>query len=82
MPDGRQSTRSNSRHVASAVISENDTITCRVVNKGEEGMLLEMLEEKACPAEFGLTVPALGFIGIVRQEWRKGPKVGVSVWRL
>jgi len=45
-------------------------------------MLLELLEEKACPAEFGLTVPALKFIGIVRREWRNGSKVGVSIWRL
>ncbi|MCB2113687.1 MAG: hypothetical protein KDD85_09075 [Parvularculaceae bacterium] len=44
-------------------------------------MLLELLEEKPCPTEFGLTAPAIGFVGIVRLQWRSGANVGVSICR-
>ncbi|HNR76274.1 MAG TPA: hypothetical protein PKM48_04040 [Parvularculaceae bacterium] len=79
MPDDRRSPRAQTNHVASALIGAGETATCRVVNKGVAGLRLQLLEDKECPEEFGLTIPALRFVGIVRREWRRGADIGVSI---
>lgn len=67
--------------VATALFSPETAVNCRVVNQSYSGLRLEFDAEVDCPDEFGVTIPTLRFVGVVRKVWSNGRSVGVSIIR-
>lgn len=67
--------------VATAIFSPESAVSCRVVNKSFSGMRLSFPADFDIPEEFGLTIPTLRFIGVVRTVWRNEREAGVSIIR-
>lgn len=73
--------RAYAYRVASAILSPEEVASCRVVNQSHSGMRLSFNSDIQCPDEFGLTIPTLGFVGIVRKVWQNGRDTGVAIVR-
>ncbi len=82
-PEQRRWARTPVYKVATAIVDTGAELTCRIVDVSFGGMRVEFLDESERPAEFGLTVPTLRFVGIVQSAWSKGAQNGVEVvrWR-
>lgn len=79
--DRRRWPRTPDFKVAAAILDTGAEVTCKVVDVSFGGMRVEFLDDSARPAEFGLTVPTLRFIGVVQNAWSKGAETGVEVLR-
>ncbi len=78
-PHARDHERATVWRVATAVLSTEKAVTCRVADQSFSGFRLTFENETDLPAEFGLTIPTLQFVGLVRLVWRNGTQAGVSI---